>query len=177
MSVTSDVLTPKFTENTSLVVSHLSASVSHKDIIYPPNLTELIFWNDVEENKEEIIFPDTVLSLVLYINHNLDKVVFPKFLQKLRFGSGFDEDISKVVFPETLTHLDLGEAFQQKLDNVKFPESLTHLALSDRFDQSLKQVKLSKSLTHLRVGPHYKHDPKEANLPESVEISRRISFW
>ena len=157
----------KSVDQTLLTVIH-SDDVDLNKIIYPPNLTNLIFKYKTEtETSQQIIFPNTIKILEIQTNSSFDLFVFPKHLKKLVIKIMDKQSLIGVKFPSQLESLELSEKFSEDLSQLDLPECLQRLTLGHRFNFPIDLSRF-QNLTHLRFGHRFNRDL--VNLPKSLEF-------
>lgn len=138
---------------------------------YPPELNKLTFvFKSLENNfAKRIVFPDTIETLLLDTNCNLDLFVFPSNMSELVLFGDFNQDVKNANFPLSLVRLTLSGKFNRSVKNSNFPIYLYFLTFGDEFNQDIRNAKFPEFLVELTVGANFNQPIKNANFPAPLQ--------
>jgi hypothetical protein len=136
----------------------------------PPCLYALRF-GLFNQNIDNVMFPVTLQRLKFGWNFNqkVDNAKFPSGLKQLKFNTLFDQNIDNVKFPSNLQHLIFGVCFNRCIDNVKFPSSLQKLIFGAQFDQNIDNVMFPVGLKRLEFGWSFNQNIDNVKFPTCLQ--------
>ena len=139
-----------------------------KDIIFPDSVESIILCSNIDIGN--IYFSDTIKSISFAgdFNSPIDNIKFPSSLTELNICGVFNYSLSDVIFPDTLETLCLGGSFNHSINKIKFPDSLVTLEFGGDFNNPFVKVKFPPNLKHLKFNGKFNQFLK-CKLPDSLE--------
>ena len=165
-----DGLMKKYTNHRCIPIEHICKM---KTIIFDSKIKiiNLSYYQITSSELNKIIFPKFLQHLYLYDTQisSLENVVFPEFLQVLTLNCNQISSLENVVFPASLHRLYLADNQILSLKNVIFPESLQGLHLACNQISSLENVEFPTSLQTLYLFSNQISSLKNVKFPPSLQ--------
>jgi hypothetical protein len=114
----------------------------------------LIVWPEKLQNIHTILIGNNLLlQSVEKTIMDVNNMQWPKYLQKLEFGDGFNSDISQIQLPLNIKVVKFGYHFNQCISNISWPISLNELIFGHKFNNYI--VSWPDSIKFLTLGNDY----------------------
>lgn len=138
---------------------------------FSPLEYELIFEN---EGKAIMINKDFNKNPKVIFNEENNKKFEAEGVQRIFFGTDFNQSLGGVNFPKGIIQISFGDRFNKPIDDVKWPDDLKSIQFGEDFNQSIDKtglfssVKLPDAVEVIHFGKNFNKSVADVKWPSKL---------